>query len=282
LAECWLSGTPLLSSLALKFGNRRGRDRSFADMVESRRSFEETVAKDSPDIDEMLGRKDAYEFWLQEAAIHAGPLNHVSPNEILAVVQNAFGKEWLDEKIKEREKGTTLNSSRHPLAGMFLVPGETQIRAMFELGIYLKELALVPCLNDVMRQLKNKDDFENTLIQLAYGFRFSKIGATDLAFEPDVDDGRKADILFKFDGQQYLAECFRPDGSGDWYTELGENSQKRIFEHVQHVDKKVFFLATIRNDPPFNIDVSNPFYREHQMALWALITVLFFVEGKTF
>jgi hypothetical protein len=220
---------------------------------------EDGVAKESADIEEMLGRKDPYEFWLQEAAIHAGPLDHTSPNEILSVVQNAFGKEWLDEKVKEREKASAINSSRHPLARMILVPGETQVRAMFELGIYLKDLAMVPRLNDVIRQLKNKDDFENTLVQLAYGYRLLKIGAAEISFEPDVDDGRKADILFKFEGQKYLAECFKPDGNGDWYSELGENAQKRIFEHVQHANKKIFFLSTIRNDPSFTMDVRKEF-----------------------
>lgn len=91
---------------------------------------------------------------------------------------------------------------------MILVPGETQVKAMFELGIYLRQLATVPKLLDVIRQLKNKDDFDSAFIQLAYGFRFLKIGATEIAFEPDIDNGGKADIIFKFSNQSYLAECF--------------------------------------------------------------------------
>jgi len=217
------------------------------------------VSKEEAALDEMLGRKDPYSFWIQEAAIHAGPLGYISPTEIMSVVQNAFGKDWLDEKIKEPEKGSAMDSSRHPLAKMVLVPGETQVRAMYELGIYLRHLYAVPRLADVVRQLKNKDDFSNTVIQLAYGYRFSKIGVTELAFEPDVDGGRKADIVFKYEDQSYLAECFMPEAEEPWYSEIGQISQKRIFDHVKHIDKKICLRATIRNKPPFNLEVRKEF-----------------------
>ena len=105
------------------------------------------MADKPSDIDEMLGRKDPYEFWLQEANLHSGPLQSISPNEVLSIIRSAFGHEWLDEKINEPEKGSHLDSSRHPFAKWVLTPGETQVRSMFEIAIYLRQLHSAPRLN---------------------------------------------------------------------------------------------------------------------------------------
>ena len=201
--------------------------------------------------DELLGRGDPFEFWLQEASIQSGLLHSISPAEALGIIRNAFSTHWLDQIVAAKEKGNAIQSSRHPLASLILVPGKVQTNKVLELGIYLRALHAAPNIDQVIRQMKSGEDFENTWLQIAYGFRFFKVGASDLKFEPDVDAGKKADIIFNFESQTYLAECFMPEVRDSWIIEFAAQSQKHIFDFCELAKKTVCIKIFWRAQPPF-------------------------------
>lgn len=202
--------------------------------------------------DEMLGRTDPLEFWLQEANLRPNANLGISPVEALAIIKGAFSESWLRDQVTAEEKGTAIQSSRHPLARLILLPGKNQIPRVLELALYLRDLYAVANLDQVIQQLKSASDFENTWIQLAYGYRFHKIGASNLKFEPDVDQGRKADIIFKFEAHTYLVECFKPEIQDSWMIELASRAHKQIFDFTDAHKKVVCIKAFIREKPAFN------------------------------
>jgi hypothetical protein len=77
-----------------------------------------------------------------------------------------------------------------------------------ELAVYIKRLANVPGLADVLRNMKA--DYGPGYMQLAYSYRFMRAGASNIKLEPEASHGRKADISFELAGVVYLVECFTP------------------------------------------------------------------------
>lgn len=204
--------------------------------------------------DELLGRSDPFNFWLQEASFHSSPVSGISPVEALTIIKNAFSESWLTKVISAVEKGTALQSSRHPLANLILTPGRNQISRVLELGIYLRALFATPNISQVITQMKSASDFENTWIQLAYGYRFLKIGAEDLRFEPVVQGGRKADIIFRFESQIFIVECYMPDAEESWAVEFSSRIHKQIFDFSTKNKKVVSLKVFLRDFPPFSPD----------------------------
>jgi hypothetical protein len=96
----------------------------------------------------------------------------------------------------------------HPLGGCFSVPGPGQIIEIIELGIYLKRLAGVSGLEQVVTDMK--EHYASGLLQLAYAYRFLRLGVSNLELEPSAGAGKKADIGFELVGKPYLVECYIP------------------------------------------------------------------------
>ncbi|MBC7457349.1 MAG: hypothetical protein H7235_03665 [Bdellovibrionaceae bacterium] len=211
--------------------------------------------------DQMLGRDNPLDFWMQEASLHTTVIKSISPAEALAIIRSAFSTSWIDKIVSAPEKGTAIQSSRHPLASLILLPGKKQTKRVLELGAYLRDLYNVPNLDQVIRQMKSAEDFENTWVQLAYGYRFLKLGVKDLKFEPDIDDGRKADLVFNFESQAYLVECFMPEVKDSWQVEFTTRTQKQIFDFVTDIKKIVCIKAALREAPAFSHDERKLFER---------------------
>lgn len=214
------------------------------------------------DIEKILGRDAPLEFWIQEAGKHVAPINSITTPEAIAIIQNAFSREWLDECVKTKEKGSALNSSKHPLAKLILLPSKNQVQKVLELAIYLRELHAASNLDQVIMQMKASEDFENTFLQLAYGYRFHKIGVTDLKFEPDVDGGRKADIQFTYDSHQYLVECYMPEIKQSWQVAFTEKLSQSMSDYAQSKNKKICVKAFLRSNPPFKLDERKAFEKD--------------------
>lgn len=130
-------------------------------------------------------------------------------NEAIAIVRTAFGENWV-RKMFEKNRGATpiRPLSKHPLADCFTIAGESQIAEVLELAIYLKKLAKVRNIDYVITQMKDK--YYSGLLQLAYAYRFLRIGASELELEPPTSKGKKADIFLKFENLPCLVECYIP------------------------------------------------------------------------
>ncbi|MFH2068418.1 MAG: hypothetical protein ABII89_03020 [Candidatus Omnitrophota bacterium] len=55
-----------------------------------------------------------------------------------------------------------------------------------------------------------KSQYAEGLMQLAFGYRFLKLGAQNLEFEPEAQGGKLGDIFFKLEGNYYMVECYIP------------------------------------------------------------------------
>src|SRR2546422_881519 len=147
--------------------------------------------------------------WQVRALGHASAMR-VDPaaiKEAVGVLSTVFGDAWLAEACR-RDKAYPLPLRRHPV-GNFLVPaGEDQVASVLELVQYLKFAANSPAFSTLVDGLKAQ--YGTTFLQLAFGFRFARAGATNVAFEPTVEAGRRGDIACHASGRPIVAECFIP------------------------------------------------------------------------
>lgn len=178
----------------------------------SRRTFltqDKEVGKQKERIEE-LDVGDPFEFFTDKARRVRQDLSIPIDflHEAVAIVRGAYGDDWIRAQVEARKHASPLPEYVHPLGSYFGIAGESQIVSIFELAVYLKRLATVRNLPQVIESMKEK--WGPGLLQLAYAYRFLQSGATDLELEPDAEDGRKADIFFRVDGFPYLVECYIP------------------------------------------------------------------------
>lgn len=130
-------------------------------------------------------------------------------DESIAIVRGAFGDDWLQSQFDKSEKELpVLLLRRHPLMECFTIAGEEQIKEVMELAVYLKHLSKVKNVDYVIAQMRDK--YHSGLLQLAYAYRFLKLGAADLTLEPPSSRGRKSDIRFELLNMPILVECYIP------------------------------------------------------------------------
>lgn len=149
----------------------------------------------------------------EEKANHLGPLMGIKPNTIRATIgslQATFGEDWLVEQTKKYLRGDVAPFCQHPLGNIFNVAGQVQITEALELAHYITALADVPRLDVVLANMKAEDEYETSLLQLGFAYRFMAVGAEEIEFEPPVADGRVGDIAFRFGENPYVAECYIP------------------------------------------------------------------------
>jgi len=133
-------------------------------------------------------------------------------NESIAIVMGAFGEDWLRTMfVKDRSSTPVIPASRHPLADCFAIAGKNQIAEILEIAVYLKHLAQVKNVNHVITQMKDK--YYSGFLQLAYAYRFSKIGARNIELEPKTNKGKRGDIYFEFNNFPCIVECYIPHTS---------------------------------------------------------------------
>ncbi len=130
-------------------------------------------------------------------------------DEAISIVDGTFGKTWLKEICMKIDKSEPILPFRvHPIGNYLSIADETSIVNLLELAMYLKKLCRTKNVEDVIRILK--DNYSTGLLQIAYAFRFSLIGVSNLEFEPVLSTQKKGDISFKLCGNTYIAECFVP------------------------------------------------------------------------
>jgi hypothetical protein len=64
-------------------------------------------------------------------------------------------------------------------------------------------------LKDVISALRGDDTYESALLQLAFAYRFQKMGA-HISLEPAAARGRRGDISLLWQDQTYMVECYVP------------------------------------------------------------------------
>lgn len=134
-------------------------------------------------------------------------INGSQINEAVGILATALGAEWL-RQISSRRYPTAF-SNRHPLALILTTAGEHQVVEVLELASYLRVLAHVENIDQVIHHLRNGDQYDGAVMQLAFAYRlFRTEGTTALVLEPPVDGGKKADIYFERGSKKYLVECF--------------------------------------------------------------------------
>lgn len=152
-------------------------------------------------------------------------------NNAMGILINALGQEWLDQAIiKYRNQRYT---PHHPITEAMHVAGESQIALMLELAAYIKVLANVPGLAEVITSLKDRGQFNSAFLQLAHAYRFNKLGVSKLMLEPSTDSNRKGDIYFEVADDKFIVECFHED--------LGDPMKE--FWKVNRITRAVFKMA---------------------------------------
>lgn len=189
---------------------------------------------------------DPFEFWAQQACKLSDKLGISAQftDEALAIVKGAFGEAWLRKIIVDRNKGGFLiPMPKHPLAMRFLAPRESEIIEIYELAVYIKRLLRVKNIDKVLTAMKAC--YSPGRMQLAFGYRFLKLGATHMEFEPEAKGGRLGDIFFELDGNPFMVECYIPRGKKrkDSCKEL-QFSAHPIFNAIDSADKTLrVFIA---------------------------------------
>ena len=161
---------------------------------------------------------DPFQHWTRQAYALAAQL-HLPVDfidEARSIVASAFTREWL-ESVFERPvpRGSLPTKRVHPLEALFSVAGPSQIVELIELAVYLKHLAPSTNIGEVIAVMK--DNYQTGLLQLAYAYRFKRVGGKNIELEPRTDRG-KSDIYFEYAGRSYLTECYVPKLQPDSYS----------------------------------------------------------------
>jgi hypothetical protein len=130
-----------------------------------------------------------------------------SINEALGVLQSVLGEDWLKSALG-RDPAHPIAFRKHPIGNLITPAGDIQIAGTLELVEYLKAAAASPVFADLVAGLKAA--YGSTFLQLAFGYRFRRLGAVGLQFEPPVERGRKGDLAFEIEGTRIIAECYIP------------------------------------------------------------------------
>jgi hypothetical protein len=165
------------------------------------------------------------------------------------IVVGAFGRDWLTEQLSQAPQGFRLVYDGHPLVESFLVAGDPQIVEVIELAVYLKRLAGVRRLDQVVTMMRQRGQFESSMMQLAYAYRFQKAGA-QVELEPDATAGRRSDIGLLLDGHRFLAECYVPtSGRKSALSEIVDYSVPKLFRAAKHHGIKARIRIVFSREP---------------------------------
>jgi hypothetical protein len=140
--------------------------------------------------------------------------------EGIDILRSVFGESWIRDQVAKRVSEGSYRAPKHPIARHFSTGGKSDIAELLELAAYIKSLVRVPRLSDVINHMKNAPEYRTSLLQLAYAYRFRRVGATDLQLEPTADGGRLGDFAFTIEKMGIIAECYVPRPASD--DPLGE------------------------------------------------------------
>ncbi|GEM_PF-4033462 len=154
---------------------------------------------------------DPFEYLAQQTCKLSGKLQ-ISPdfvNEAIAIIKGAFGEQWIRNSFNDKMRGSPLiPMTKHPISRNLLAPSASTITTIYELAIYIKRLLHIKNLHKVLEMMKSQ--YAEGLMQLAFAYRFLRLGSQNLEFEPKARGGRLGDIFFELEGKQYMVECYIP------------------------------------------------------------------------
>lgn len=201
------------------------------------------------DVNKLLGRGDYVDHWVREARHHGkGQRWQRHLMEVVAILEVAFGKDWLREVAQQPNRAvlTGDDPSRHPLGSWIATPSATNVTSVVELAVYLRHCARVPRLDDVLSMLRNPEQFSRAFVQLAFGYRFLRLGVDGLEFEPQTDGGRRADHFFSSGGIPYLVECYEPQRERhSAYSDLINHSFSAALNAADYHHRRVIAKVTL-------------------------------------
>ena len=162
--------------------------------------------------DDVFDVGDPFEYWCKQAYKLSGKLK-ISPDfisEAMEIVKGAFEKEWLLRSFNRQTRGGVLTAIHQPrsLKDNILTPSESSIMELYEIAVYIKRLWQIKNFDKVIVMMKIS--YAQSLLQMAFGYRFLKLGGKKLEFEPSAYGGRVSDIFFELDGIPYMVECYIP------------------------------------------------------------------------
>jgi hypothetical protein len=132
--------------------------------------------------------------------------NIESVNEALGILRSVFGEAWLQAALSDMYTAKPFIEHRHPLGAALSVGGVPQVALVLEVAAYLRDLCATSGLTGTVDGLRAQ--FDSALLQLAFAYRFGKIGGKAIELEPSAAGGRNGDIALSYGGRRYMVECY--------------------------------------------------------------------------
>ena len=129
--------------------------------------------------------------------------------ELTDIAIAALGRDFFNNIRYKNDSITGKKIVSHPLLKL-LVPKhdmELGVSELMEVGLYLKEFYLDSAITECLNNLKVDKQYESTLFQMAFAYRFRKLGFK-VGLEPLTLRG-KSDILLEDENRKYVVECYR-------------------------------------------------------------------------
>jgi hypothetical protein len=219
--------------------------------------------EESDRVEAALGRKDPIDFWIDESMRHcmlSGVPSHL-PVESISVIKSAVGELWLNSELSKAKRSGVALAYKPNLCSLLTTPGKANVLRALEIARSIKTFSKIPGVDDVLQMLKQPAQFESTLLQLLYAFRFKISGANILCFEPTSEGGGRADILLGYRGQKYVVECYVPQNTSLLgYEGLWEFSAKKILKQAEATGKRFIVKLILRQrevEVPLRRDIEN-------------------------
>ena len=197
-----------------------------------------------------LQREDPIQFWLRRAHESAPRLRLPVEflGEAIGILTGAVSEQWVREGVAKRRPGFIGVFHGNPLIKALAVAGDNDLVTVVELAIYLKHLVRVEGLQEVITSLRGEDTFDSALLQLAYAYRFQKMGV-QVRLEPAAARGRRGDIHLAWRGKEYMVECHAPRPKPDPLKDVMAFSFDRITKAASDTGKVVRVLIRFLSYP---------------------------------
>lgn len=205
--------------------------------------------KEGPDP---LGRVDYVDYWEREARLHAAALEWDARRipEVVRTLELTFGAEWLRGSAPVPSRyPLTSDPRKHPVAHLIASPHRASVMSLIELAVYLRSCANLPGFDKLASILRAAGQFSTGRMQLALAHRFRLAGAEGLELEPGADEGRRADLFFRYAQRAHLVECYEPAaGRYPDFEDLLHGSVCRVMKACKELGRRVVVRVDLKAD----------------------------------